>query len=267
MKTSAFILGARGSVPVSSQEYLRHGGDTLCVFLRLANQLIVLDAGTGLLKLTPLLNDNENDISVLLSHAHMDHLLGIPMFPALFDQTKSFHFYAKERNGLTVQELLGTLMSPPLWPFRPENTSATLSFHSVSDSFDLGRVHVETMEGIHPGGVTLFRLTGDGKSIVYITDCVLTEEFFPKAVSFAKDCDLLFCDGQYSEEEWATRRYFGHSSWIAAARLGAACNARQMRIIHHNPFRTDADLDAVAETLKTIYPGCTFARAGEEISL
>jgi ribonuclease BN (tRNA processing enzyme) len=144
---------------------------------------------------------------------------------------------------------------------------ASVSFHSISASFELGAIRVDTLEGIHPGSVTLFRLTGEEKSVVYMTDCTLTENFFPKAVEFARNCDLLLCDGQYSAEEWPDRCHFGHSTWTAAAKLAAAAKVKQARIIHHDPFRSDAELNGAIKDLENIHPGCAFARAGEEITL
>ena len=267
MRSSVLILGARGSVPVSRQDSLNYGGETLCIFMRFADQPVILDAGTGMLRLPHLLKDGETDLPILLSHPHADHLLGFPMCPALFDPQKKIRIYGATRNGLPVKEQVHALMSPPLWPVSPQQLGATVTFHPVEPSFDLGAIHVDTLEGIHPGGVTLFRLTGDGKTVVYMTDCTLTESFFPKAVEFAKDCDLLLCDGQYSETEWAERCHFGHSTWTAAAQLTAAAHAKQARIIHHDPFRTDVELDAAAKDLTNIHPGCAFARAGEEITL
>ena len=267
MSSSVFVLGTRGSVPVCRQDSLKYGGATLCIFMRLAGQPVVLDAGTGMLDLSRVLRQNETDLPLLLSHPHADHLLGLPMCPILFDPQYTLRIYGADRNGLTVEKQIQSLMSPPLWPVSPEMLRASITFHSIKDSFDLGSIHVDTLEGIHPGGVTLFRLTGGGKSVVYMTDCTLTESFFPKAVAFARDCDLLLCDGQYSEEEWPDRCHFGHSTWTAAARLAAAANVKQARIIHHDPFRTDAELDHAAKELTDIHPGCAFARAGEEITL
>lgn len=267
MRSSVLILGARGSVPVSRQESLNYGGETLCIFIRLADQPVILDAGTGMLNLPSVLNKHETDLPILLSHPHADHLLGLPMSPVLFDPQKKIRIYGATRNGLSVKEQVHALMSPPLWPVSPEQLGAAVTFLPTESSFNLGTIHVDTLEGIHPGGVTLFRLTGDGKTVIYMTDCTLTDSFFPKAVEFARDCDLLLCDGQYSEAEWAERSHFGHSTWTAAAQLAAAAHAKQARIIHHDPFRTDAELDAAAKDLTNIHPACAFARAGEEISI
>lgn len=267
MKPSVCILGTRGSVPVDRKDCLRYGGGTICVFLRLADQPVILDAGTGILELPYVLNAHENVIPVLLSHSHMDHLMGLPMCPVLFDRQKSLQIYGSSRNGLAVRDQVLQLMSPPLWPVPLEDVGASVTFHDVKASFDLGPIRVDTMEGNHPGGVTLFRLSAEEKSVVYITDCTLSDDLFGEVARFAADCDLLLCDGQYREDEWPDRKAFGHSTWTTAARLAVAANAKQVRIIHHDPFRTDAELDAATKELTDLHPECRFACAGERIQL
>ena len=267
MSPKVVILGARGSVPVSSEEFLCYGGATTCVLIQSADQTIILDAGTGMLMLPTYLKPEDTDISLLLSHGHVDHLLGFSMCPSVFDSARSFHIYAAERSGSDGESYLQSLMSPPLWPIRPSQVGAKVCFHPLAKDFQIGPIQVDSMEGIHPGGVSLFRLTIDGRRIVFITDCTLTDSLFPRAAEFAQNCDLLLCDGQYSEKEWQSHSSFGHNTWTTAARLGAACDAKQVRIIHHDPFHTDRDLDAASAMIKTIHPRCMFARAGEEIIL
>lgn len=267
MKETVVILGARGSMPMSGEQFIRYGGATTCVFLRLAGQSVVLDAGTGLLGLPDMLREDELEIPLLLSHPHIDHLLGLPMCPLVFDPSRRFEIYAASRDGLDAKAQLRGLMSPPLWPVSMEELPAAFRSRELPDTFSLGPVTVETMEGIHPGGVTLFRLTGGGKRVVFATDCTLTKELLPKLAEFAQDCDLLLMDGQYSEAEWPDRRSFGHSTWRLAAHLGRNCGAKRVRVIHHDPARTDRELDEAAPELTEIHPNCAFARAGEEITL
>ena len=100
-----------------------------------------------------------------------------------------------------------------------------------------------------------------------IPDRYGTDGLLPRLADFARDCDLLLCDGQYSGAEWPSRSGFGHSTWTAAARLGSACGAKTVRVIHHDPAHTDDELDAAAEELHAIHPNCAFARAGEEVLL
>lgn len=267
MRSKVVLLGTRGSVPVSGEEYVRYGGSTTCVFLRLAGQAIVLDAGTGMLELPEVLEKEDQHITVLFSHPHVDHLLGLPMCRTVFDPAKKIDVYAVTRNGKDAKEQVCSLLAPPLWPIGPEQLPAEISFFELPAQMVLGNVKIETMEGVHPGGVTLFRLTGGGKCVVFVTDCTLTEKLLPEVTEFARGCDLLLCDGQYSLPEWHGRESFGHNTWIAAARLGAACGAAQVRIIHHDPARTDAELDNAAEELTAIHKNCAFARSGEQLFL
>lgn len=267
MKQEVIILGARGSVPVSGKSFVEYGGGTTCVFLRMAEQPIVLDAGTGMLDLSQVLKKEEQQITLLLSHPHVDHMLGLPLCPVVFDPGKAIHVYGVTRQGKDVKMQLSELLHPPLWPVGPEQLPAKFSFFELPETLQLGNVTIETMEGIHPGGVSLFRLTADGKRVVFVSDCTLTESLLPRLTEFARDCDLLLCDGQYSPQEWQGREHFGHNTWTAAARLGAACGAKNVRIIHHDPFRTDAQLDSAAKELTAIHPHCAFARAGETILL
>ena len=264
---SVAILGARGSVPVSGEDFLRYGGDTTCVLVRLAGQAVILDAGTGLMNLPPLLEEGERRIPLLLSHPHADHLLGLPMCPLLFRSDFQMDIYAAGRNGRDAEAQVGALMSPPLWPIGPERLAAPLTFHELSPHLELGAVTVDAMGGVHPGGVSLLRLAGGGRRVVFATDCTITDALLPGLTAFARDCDLLLCDGQYSDAEWPARAGFGHSTWTAAARLGRDCGAKQVRVIHHDPFRTDALLDGAAEELHRIHPNCDFARSGEEVLL
>ncbi len=267
MEASVVILGTRGSVPVSGGAFVRYGGATTCIFIRFGDQTIVLDCGTGMMELPKVLREEDRQLTVLLSHPHADHLLGLPMCPVVFDPEKKIDIYGAVRNEKDVRQQICTFLAPPLWPVGPDQFPAEITFRDLPEQMLLGDVMVESMDGVHPGGVSAFRLTGGGKSVVFMTDCTVTEENLAKLADFARDCDLLLCDGQYSRQEWKGREHFGHSTWTAAAQLGAACGAKMVRIIHHDPFRTDAQLDSAAQELTEIHSNCTFARAGEEILL
>jgi len=267
MKNGVWILGVRGSVPVSGPGFARYGGATSCVLVRLAGQFVLLDAGTGLLRL-PEEALSEPALPLLLSHPHADHLLGLSLCPCVLrPEGPRLDIYARTRGGLDGAAQVRRLLSPPLWPVEPGELPCPPRFHELETGFDLGPVRVDALEGVHPGGVALLRLTGGGRRVVYAPDCVLTETMSAALADFARDCDLLLIDGQYSPEEWPNRYHFGHSSWRAAAELARACGAREARIVHHDPERTDEMLDAAAPELAELHPRCLFAREGEVIVL
>ena len=88
-KTKIRFWGCRGSFPTSEKNMMKYGGDTSCVEIRTHdNNLIILDMGTGLKRLgNKIINDASypKNITILLSHHHLDHLHGFLMFAPLFD--------------------------------------------------------------------------------------------------------------------------------------------------------------------------------------
>ena len=263
---SVQILGARGSLPVSGRDYLYYGGSTACVLLCLAGETILLDAGTGIRNL-PEDVLRLSRISLLLSHCHADHIIGLPMCPYLAQSGGRLDIYAVRRDGLDCGDQVTRLFSPPLWPVTPEQMPAETAYHIIQDVFEIGDVRIDVMEGCHPGGVSLFRLTGNGKRVVYMSDTVINKETLPGLAAFAKGCDLLLCDGQYSEEEFQKRSHFGHSSWEAAAELGRFCHAKKLLVIHHDPAHTDDLLGKAEKDMLNSYPDYGFAREGMVVQL
>ena len=260
------ILGARGSIPVSGTEYSRYGGAGTCFLAELDGECLLLDAGTGILRL-PEAAMTRPRLSLLLTHLHIDHIQGLIMCPYLFSPEHTVEVYAAPPDG--GEAALTRLFSPPFWPVGTAQLPGRVTFRTLPEGpFRIGPVRVETMEGIHPGGVTLYRLNASGgTSVVIATDCTLTAELFPSVADFARGCDLLLCDGQYSDAEWSTHSDFGHSTWSAALALGEACGARRIRIVHHDPGHTDDMLDAAGAKLARRCPRCALAREGEEIIL
>ncbi|MBR3570875.1 MAG: hypothetical protein IKN96_08805 [Oscillibacter sp.] len=274
---AASILGARGSMSVGGGAYSEYGGATTCVLVRFAGHTALLDAGTGLLNLPAELLTAPS-LPLLLTHAHADHLLGLPLCPYVMRRGARLEIYGRTRNGLDAETQARRLLSPPLWPVGPEKLPAEIAFHDLPDEFYLGAdsraasretggIHVKTMEGEHPNGVSLLRLERDGRSVVLMTDCTLTERVWGDALEFARGCSLLLCDGQYGDDEWRVCSGFGHNSWKTAARFARECGARNARIIHHDPFHTDAILNEAAHETEEICPGCAFAKEGEVIAL
>ena len=267
MTDSLRVLGARGSVPVSGERYARFGGQTTCFFLRLGGTPVILDAGSGLMDVGACLQPEETQASLLLTHPHADHLLGFPLCPPVMRPGFRLDVFAATRYGLSAEEQIGAYMSPPLWPVEPKHLPGDIEFHELTEHQQVGAVAVQTMEGIHPGGVSILRLSCGEKSVVLATDCTLTDTLLPMLAEFASGCDLLLCDGQYSPAEWELRSNFGHSTWTAAALLGQLSGAKETRIIHHDPGHDDAFLLAAEDALRREYPRCAFAREGEEVLL
>lgn len=307
MQSAVIILGARGSVPVSGPSFQKYGCATTCFLLRLNGRSVLVDAGTGLMNLPdaelsapslPLLltHPHADHLSGLplcpyvmrsgkrlnvyaARHGGLNgreqvlRLLSPPLWPVTPDQLPAeFRFHdlppSLDLYGEHGPERCGTQNEAnSSLDLYGEHGAGPDSGTNNEPGNDAGIIHVERMEGIHPGGVSLLRVSGGGKSVVIMTDCTLTKDLCPRAAAFARDCALLLCDGQYSPAEWPRVSGFGHSTWPDAAQFGRLCGARQVRVIHHDPRRTDEELDRAAGELREIHPRCAFAREGEEIVL
>lgn len=256
------LLGVRGTMPVFGPDFTVFGGATSSVLLRAGGETIILDAGSGMRGF-----EAGRSCSLLITHSHADHLLGFPAFGPFFDPGFSCRVYLRARGGLGTKEQLEALMSPPLWPVRPEVFRADMEFIDTPASFDIGPVRVDTMESLHPGGSTIYKLSFGGVSLVYATDYEPESDAPEDFCSFACGCSLLLLDAQYTSGEYARTRGFGHSTIERSAAIAANCGAELTLFIHHDPARTDAQLLELERRLTERRSGVRFGREGEEVFL
>lgn len=263
-------LGVRGSVPVSGEQTARYGGNTSCYLVRTGEQSLLLDAGSGLTRLNRPLDggpaSGDRPMALLLTHAHGDHVMGLPLFWRMFDPEFRCQVCGPAWRGMGVRAQYGHYMSPPTWPVGPEAFRAALSWRDLRESGDrleLGGVLVEAQGVRHPGATVAYRLTKDGKRLVYAPDMELAGETDQRMTDFCRDCDLLLADGQYTRAEYPRKRGWGHSAMEDAAGLGLRAGVRRTILTHHAPDRTDDALDALAHQLRQWNPSAAFAREGD----
>ncbi len=256
------ILGARGSVPTSGAKTQVFGGSTSCVLIETDDNAIYLDAGSGIIQ-TPDIGDRQ--ISILITHPHFDHLIGLPFFPYNTAPGRRIDVYGKSRSEGTIKEQLERLISPPLWPCTLSEYKADYCFHEAEARFSIGNIDVETAESRHPGSSLIYRISFDGKSIVYATDYEYAEDESSKLSDFAKGANLILLDAQYTDEEFAARKGFGHSTVKQGLRIMQDAQAKIMRFVHHDPRHTDEMLKKMEDEVKS--DSVAFAREGEVIVL
>lgn len=252
------LLGVRGSMAVTPKEYQEFGSDTLSIRVQIGETVIFLDAGSGIMY-----GEAGAENHVLIGHPHLDHLLGLCKWPALSDPSKKMKIYMADHEGMSCQEILHALYGPPFWPVHLEQVSKGLEYVSVKGPFRIGNIAVDVLAGNHPGGVTHYRLSDGKRSIVYAVDSELTEQAENDLIAFAKGCDLLFFDGQLTDDDAEEKRGWGHSTQLQGARLGEKCGAKQTVLVHFDPSSTDEQLDELEKNVKSKYPKCGFGRQGE----
>lgn len=250
------------------------GGNTSCVELRCGDTRIVLDAGTGLRALgNHLVESGATNapltMTLLLSHFHWDHIQGLPFFVPAYMKDTSLTIVGGHNGVMSVRETLEHQMSAPVFPVRLDEVGGRLGTREVKNGevFDVGQATVRVARGNHPGGVVVYRVEHEGRSVVYATD---TEHYAcvnPVLVALATDADVLIYDTQYTPEEYEGKVGWGHSTHVAGAVLAEAAGVGTYVLYHHDPVRSDAGVDTIEKRARELFPSSVAAREGMEIDL
>ncbi|MDX1623182.1 MAG: MBL fold metallo-hydrolase [Gemmatimonadota bacterium] len=249
--------GTRGSLPASGPETVGYGGNTSCVEVRGDDgTLLVLDAGTGMRRLTSSLEDPPSRIDVLLSHLHLDHIQGLGFFEPLYREEAEVHVWGPASSRGSLASRLSRYLSPPLFPIHLRSLPCRLSLHDVPvEELEIGRFRVTADYVCHPGATVGYRIEEGAVSLAYLPDHepALGAREFPtdpewtSGHALAEGVDLLLHDAQYDEEEYARRVGWGHSTLSQAIAFAELCGVGALALFHHDPLHDDATLDAMVE--------------------
>jgi len=255
--------GTRGSVPTPGPLTVRYGGNTPCVEVRTAaGRLIILDAGTGLRELGRSLVERSNGATlegdVFLTHAHWDHIQGLPFFPPIFQPGNRFTIWGPRTSNGDIGRVIREQMSPIVFPVPFDHLAARVDFKNIgesrpaTDDYDFATFGVQ-----HPGGAVAYRFASRGpapRSFVYVSDNELAandsyrspKNWREELVAFIRGVNVLVHDATYTNDEYAEHRGWGHSTYDEALDLAIDSDVETLVLFHHKPERSDDDLDACA---------------------
>ena len=272
-KTKIRFWGCRGSFPCADKNTMEFGGDTSCVEIRTSNNdLIILDMGSGLKNLgQKIINDSSypNEINIILSHYHLDHLLGFLMFAPLFNSKYKINIYSKDSNQKTCKEVLEDLLKPEIWPVTLDMLSADISFLRLEDEpFKIGDIIISNCVHPHPNSAFSIALNIFNKKITYSTDCEHPkDELIEDVVKFANKSDVLIHDAQYTPEDLQSHIGWGHSTWESAIEVAIKSHSKKLVLFHHSPDYNDSDINDIEKKAKLNFKDVIAARQGLEITL
>lgn len=261
MPLNVRVWGTRGSIPTPGARTVRYGGNTPCLEVRTpAGWLVILDAGTGIRELgrdllgRPAAAEGIRG-DVFLTHAHWDHIQGIPFFAPIFGRGNHFTIHGSRALERSVDRVVRDQMSPVVFPVTFEELAATVDFREVAaeERFSGNGYVVEPFGVRHPGGALGFRLreTNDSGGLVYVPDNEICEaaryesspDWRRRFVAWMRGARVLVHDTMFTSEEYGQHRGWGHSTYEEAVEVALEAEVERLVLFHHRPERTDEDVD------------------------
>jgi phosphoribosyl 1,2-cyclic phosphodiesterase len=270
------LLGTRGSLPTPGPDFVRYGGNTSCVAVSRGGELpsLFLDAGTGLATAGEILGDTSFQGSILLGHLHWDHIYGLPFFRNGDRPDARVDVYLPAQGDPNA--VLHRVMSPPIFPVDVQ----TLRGNWTVNSLEAGTGQIEgfvvtALDIPHKGGRCFgYRISDGTSSLAYLSDHSPHSlgpgpsgngEFHETARQLVSDVALLIHDSQYTQEEFEKRQDWGHCSYQYPIELAAAFGVKRTLLFHHDPSRTDNQLDKMTSSLEQ--PDVEFAVEGTHLDI
>jgi phosphoribosyl 1,2-cyclic phosphodiesterase len=269
MSLTLTFWGTRGSVPTPGLATVRYGGNTPCAELRTSEGwLIILDAGTGIRELgrallaraegEPILGD------IFLTHAHWDHIQGIPFFAPLFRKGNHFTICCSAAMQTSLDRVVRDQMSPMVFPVSFEELQARVDFQELAEERRAGNGYqVSAISVRHPGGALGYRFTdsnADGRALVYVSDNELSPEaryedvpgWRAQLVEFVRGASVLVHDSMYTVDEYSSFVGWGHSTYDQAVELALDAEVERLVLFHHRPERSDDEVDRCVERCRAL---------------
>lgn len=267
--------GTRGSNPVAGPGYVRYGGNTACLEIRHHNDLVIIDAGSGIRPLGQLLAQEKiKTIHLLIGHTHWDHIVGLPFFEPLYDPDCEIHLYSPVGFEKEAKMLFTEMLAYAFFPVRLDEIQAKLHFHALRSHVPLvfGEIAITPHYAYHPGATLCFKIRAGNKTIGYATDNEFLMGYHGNPldvdldhpllepqlglVEFFQGCDLIIHEAQYTPLEYTRKIGWGHSSITNATILVRHTAARQWIVTHHDPSHTDDILETLLQIHHDVLDDC-----------
>lgn len=250
------LWGTRGSLASPGPDTMRYGGNTSCVSVENGDgSMLMLDAGSGCRLLGMQIPPTQKRMDILLTHLHLDHVLGLGFFGPLFNPNIETHIWGPPSLTQSLRQRLLRYLSPPLFPLHLTELSQSLHLHEVPCGVcEIGDLRVDCSLIMHPGPTVGYRITdAKGKVLAYMPDHepALGVQDYPlpadwtSGYEIAEKADLLIHDSQYAPHEYNDKVGWGHSTMQQALKFGELAEVKEFVTFHYDPAHSDNHLDGL----------------------
>ena len=242
------VHGSRGSIPISSPQSVGYGGNTSCYELLFDDYQLIFDTGTGFRQVSI---DQFKRTFIFYSHWHHDHIQGLAFNSGIFNEEKKIHICSALNNKMTSRNLVHQYFSGFYFPIELIETLPNLIFLEFNEVQRICKQNfsIETLMLNHPGGAVGYSIKWNEFKISFLLDNGYSASQFSNLRDFVHESSLVVWDGMFLSEELVTKGLWGHSSIEQGIEFFQRCNITKMLITHHDPLRSDQELDAWAEKL------------------
>jgi ribonuclease BN (tRNA processing enzyme) len=193
---------------------------------------------------------------VFVTHLHWDHVQGFPFFEPLWSEGSRLVVRGPHALGVRVEQTVRAQMTAPMFPVSFDAVRARVDFDplpadGVVDCAALG-YHARAFPVHHPDEAVGYRIacSATGRSIAYVPDNEIAGRRGDaggrdRLLAHLRGAELLVHDAMYGSVEIEGRRGWGHSSHVEATDLALEAGVQTLALFHHNPDRTDAEIDAM----------------------
>ena len=258
--------GVRGSVPWAVPAAIGHGCNTPCLEVEdeRTGALLILDAGSGIVGVSATERHARAGLSLLLTHYHWDHLLGLPFFGAFYQPGVSFQILTPSLASHDP-DWLDTIFKSPFFPVpyqalpnRPQVAMVQAGPLQVP-GFDVRAHHLN-----HPGGALAYRIRGSAGDFVYATDHEFGNPAFDEPLAeFVKGASAIVMDAHFTPDETPKFKGWGHSDWKQCLDFSMANGCERVWLFHHRPGRTDEQLVEIRTAARRLFAQTETASEGE----
>lgn len=246
------VYGCRGSVAISRSDS-RYGGNSSCITLTKGDDFLVIDAGSGIMMLqdklqNQRLKNTKFPINILLSHLHLDHIIGLGTFDPIWRKNKGVRIFTSSRDERPLDEQICDVFSPPYWPL-PLKDFGKLDVVQIEPEtpFEIGIFKITPFEtGLHSDKTLSFYITDGKKTLVYLLDSEMVdmdEIADAKLLKYCNGADIVVFDSSYSEKDYTMRKGWGHSTVKAGVELSKKWKCKHMLFTHFDQKYNDDEID------------------------
>ena len=261
--------GVRGSIACPGPKTVRYGGNTTCIEIRTDNnELIILDAGTGIFPLSQaLLAELPVTANVLITHSHWDHIQGLPMFIPNFipGNTLRLHGGFDPVSGKGIEQVMAVQLQYSFFPVREVEMKARIEYVTLTpnEPVRVGSATVTPCLLNHPVIDFGYRIECNGKSVFFTGDHeppyniyepgeegfdeyqVFVEEKSQAIRDAIRGVDVFIADSSYTDAEYTSKKGWGHGTYGSSIAMAKAAGAKMLLCTHHEPTRSDDALEQV----------------------